>query len=329
MQREANERMKVQNTLLDRSKNLRSKYGILLVLLLLVVVSSIISPYFLTLNNLLNVSRQVCVVALLAFAETVLIVSGSIDLSAGSTMCLAGVMAIPAYVATGSIPLSILFAIFCAMICNVISGLMVSKFGLPAFLATLAMMMIARGAILVYTGGVTLTRTGENFALMGQGYVGPIPIPILVMLAATVFLWIVLTRTRFGRNLFAVGGNPDAAEASGIPVRRYRLYSFLFAAMFVGLAGFMFTSRLNTGNPNSGTGYEGNAISAAIIGGVGFTGGTGSAWGVLVGALIMGVISNILNLMKVDSYVQQIINGAIILVAVILDLQTKRKKLGH
>jgi inositol transport system permease protein len=311
-------------------KKFTSRYGIICVLAVLMVVCSILSPFFLTANNLLNVLRQVCVVALLAFAEAVLIISGNIDLSVGSTMCLAGILSISVYVSTGNILLSILFSMLAAVICNLVIGLMIALFNLPSFVVTLAMMMMARGAVLVYTGGVVITQMGDGgYKIMGQGYIGFIPIPVLVMLAAAAVLWIVLEKTRFGRNLFAVGGNPDAARASGIDLKKYRIYSFLFAGLFVGLAGFMFTSRLNSGQPLGGAGYEGQAISAAIIGGVGFTGGTGSAWGVLVGALIMGIISNILNLMKVDSYVQQIINGAIIVVAVILDLQTKKRKLGH
>ena len=152
--------------------------------------------------------------------------------------------------------------------------------------------------------------------------------PILVMLIAVIALWITLDKTRFGRNLFALGGNSEAARASGINVERYTFYAFIFSGIFVGLAGYVQASRVNAGIPTSCIGYEGKGISAAIIGGIGFAGGTGSAWSALIGAIIIGIISNILNLMKVDSYVQEIINGLIIVAAVVLDLQTKKKKLG-
>ncbi|MEG1012258.1 MAG: ABC transporter permease [Ruthenibacterium sp.] len=306
-----------------------SKYGIVLVLLVLCTISALLSPVFLTASNILNVLRQTCVVALVAFAEAVLIISGGIDLAAGSTMCLTGVLAIPIYVATNSVIISLSLTILIGITIYFIVGFLVAIFNVPPFVATLAMNMAARGAVKVYTGGVTITQTGENFSWMGQGYVGVIPIPVIVMISATIALWIVLSKTRFGRNLYAMGGNPEAARASGINLKRYRIYSFLFAGVFIGIAGYMFTSRLNAGVPTGGAGYEGQGISSAIIGGVGFAGGTGSAWGVLVGALIMGVISNILNLMKVDSYVQEIINGAIIISAVILDLQTKKRKFGR
>ena len=313
----------------DKVGFLESKYGIVVVLFILVIVCSIVSPVFLTATNILNVLRQVCVVALVAFAEAVLIISGSIDLSAGTLMCFSGIMAIPVYVSTGSITIAIGAAIVCGIVLEGISGLLVSLFNLPPFVATLAMNMSARGAVKLYTGGMVITDTGENFSFMGQGYLGIIPIPVIVMLIATIALWIVLEKTRFGRNLYAVGGNAEAARASGINVKRFRLYSFIFAGIFIGLAGYMFASRVNSGVPTAGTGYEGQGISAAIIGGVGFAGGTGSAGGVLVGAIIMGVISNILNLMRVDSYLQEVINGIIVVVAVIIDLQTKKKRLGQ
>ena len=313
----------------DKVGFLVSKFGIVVVLFILVIVCSIVSPVFLTATNILNVLRQVCVVALVAFAEAVLIISGSIDLSAGTLMCFSGIMAIPVYVSTGSITIAIGAAIVCGIVLEGISGLLVSLFNLPPFVATLAMNISARGEVKLYTGGMVITDTGENFSFMGQGYLGIIPIPVIVMLIATIALWIVLEKTRFGRNLYAVGGNAEAARASGINVKRFRLYSFIFAGIFIGLAGYMFASRVNSGVPTAGTGYEGQGISAAIIGGVGFAGGTGSAGGVLVGAIIMGVISNILNLMRVDSYLQEVINGIIVVVAVIIDLQTKKKRLGQ
>lgn len=316
------------NKLLKDLKGMSNKYGIVLVLMLLILVSSLLTPVFFTSSNLLNIMRQTCVITLIAFAEGSLILSGGIDLSAGATTCMCGLLAIPIYVATGSTAIALVASILIGVMLYAITGFFVAAFNVPAFVATLAMNMAVRGACKLYTGGVVITQTGENFTLMGQGYLFGIPIAVYVMLFAGVVLWAVLDRTRFGRNLFAVGGNPEAARASGINVRHYRFYSFIFAGAFIGLAGYMMASRVNSGIPTAGAGYEGQGISAAIIGGVGFAGGTGSAWGILVGAIIMGVISNILNLMQVDSYLQEVINGLIILVAVILDLQTKKKQLG-
>lgn len=304
-----------------------SKFGIVSVLVLLILISSILSKNFLTLSNMLNIARQTCVIALIAFGEATLIISGSIDLSAGSCLCLTGILAIPVYVSTESIPLAILTAIAAAVVLYTVSGLLVAQFDVPPFVATLAMMGAARGAAKLYTGGATITNTGEYFKLMGQGYIGVVPIPVFVMLIATIALWVILSQTRFGRNLYAMGGNVEAARASGINIKAYKIYSFMLSGVFIGLAGYMLTSRMNSGVPTAGNGYEGQGISAAIIGGVGFSGGTGSAWGVLVGAIVMGIISNILNLMRVDSYVQEIINGVIIVLAVILDIQTQKRSM--
>lgn len=306
-----------------------SSHGIVVVALLMIVVCSIISPNFMTKNNILNVLCQTAVYAMLACAEGTLIISGNIDLSAGSTVCMAGILAIPVYVATGSHIIAMAVSILVAVALNLITGIFVSVIKLPAFVATLAMQMAVRGAAKVYTGGMVITKTGEGFSFVGQGYVGGIlPMPIIVMFLAILLLWVVLDKTRFGRNLFALGGNREAARASGINVDRYSLYAFLFAGLFVGLAGYVQASRVNAGIPTSCVGYEGKGISAAIIGGIGFAGGTGSAGSVLIGAIIIGIISNILNLMRVDSYVQEVINGLIIIVAVGLDLQTKKKKLS-
>lgn len=324
MQEKKIEKEKIVNGFRDFS----NKYGIILVLLLLVVICSLLTPVFATKNNVLNILRQICVYALLAAAEGTLIISGSIDLSAGSTVCLCGIVSIPIYIATGSTVITILMTILFGMALYAVTGVMVSVLKLPAFVATLAMQMAVRGAAKLYTGGMVITQTGEGFTTMGQGYLFGIPNSVYVMLLGIFILWITWSKTRYGRNLFAIGGNPEAARASGINVNLYRFYSFLNAGAFVGLAGFMLASRLNNGNPAVGQGYEGQGISAAIIGGVGFAGGTGSAGGVLVGALIIGVISNILNLMRVDSYLQEVINGLIIVAAVALDLQTKKKKVG-
>lgn len=304
-----------------------SQFGIVVVLLVLIIISSILSENFLTVSNMLNIARQTCVISLVAFAEATLIISGMIDLSAGSCLCLTGILAIPVYVSTESIPLAMLAAVLSAMALYAVCGVLVAWFDVPPFVATLAMMGAARGAAKLYTGGATITNTGEYFKLMGQGYIGNIPIPVFVMLIAAFALWVILSKTCFGRNLYAIGGNAEAARASGINVKMYRIYAFMLSGIFVGLAGYMLTSRMNSGVPTAGNGYEGQGISAAIIGGVGFSGGTGNAWGVLAGAIVMGIISNILNLTRVDSYVQEIINGVIIVLAVILDIQTKKRSM--
>lgn len=305
-----------------------TRYAIILVTFFMIIVCSFLKPSFLTMDNFLNISRQVSIYALLAFAESILIISGNIDLAAGSTLCLSGILAIPVYQATGSLTLAVLASIACGVFCNTISGIFVAYGSLPSFVATLAMQMAARGGVLVFTGGKTLSQPGQGFKLLGQGYIGIIPIPVIIMLLGTLALFILLDKTRTGRNFYALGGNSEAARASGINIKTYTILAFMFAGVFIGLAGFVFTSRMNSGIPNAATGYEGQGIAAAVIGGIGFSGGTGSAGGALIGAFVMGILSNILNLMGVNSYLQQIINGTIIMLAVGFDIQARKRKLS-
>jgi inositol transport system permease protein len=317
---------------MDRIKKivngLVTRYAIILITFFMIIVCSFLKPTFLTVDNFLNVSRQVSIYALLAFAESILIISGNIDLAAGSTLCLSGIMSIPVYQATGNLVLAVLVSIACGVFCNLISGILVAYGSLPSFVATLAMQMAARGGVLVFTDGKTITQVGSGFRFLGQGYVGKIPIPVIIMFLCTLILYVLLDKTRTGRNFFALGGNSEAARASGINIKSQTILAFLFAGVFIGLAGFVFTSRMNSGIPNAASGYEGQGIAAAVIGGIGFSGGTGSAGGALIGAFVMGILSNILNLMGINSYIQQIINGSIIMLAVGLDIQARKRKLS-
>ncbi len=304
-----------------------SKYGIFITLLVLIAVCSIVSPKFLTASNALNVLRQTSVYCLIALAEGIVIMSGGIDLAAGSTMALAGIAAIPVCVATDSIFLGVLTAVGVGILCSGISGVITAILDMPAFVVTLAMQMAIRGFIMVRTLGVTVAKTGGKFKLLGQGFLGGvIPTAIVVMVLAVIAADVLLRYTRIGRNLFALGGNREAAFASGINIRMYTIISYIISGVFAGLAGYMYMSRINSGVPSGAEGYESNGISAAVIGGVAFTGGSGSAWGIMIGATILCIITNILNLMGVDGNAQKIVNGAIIIVAVAIDMQTKRRR---
>lgn len=313
---------------MNKAKSLISKHGIKFVLLLLIVVCSIIEPKFFTVKNALNVARQTAPLALLAFAEGVLLINGRTDLSAGSTMCLAGLVALNVCVATENILLSMLAAIGVAVICSCFSSIFVAFFGLHHYIVTLAVQMAVRGICFIYTAGNIISQTGENFKVLGQGYVLGIPTPIIVMAIIFFLFWILLARTRLGRNFYAIGGNKEAARATGINVEKHTVIAYAISGVFIGIAGFLFTSRVNVGTPAAGVGLEGQAIASAVVGGISFSGGTGTATGALVGAFIMGIIGNILNLEAVNSYIQQVVNAALILVAVTIDVMTKRKKLG-
>ena len=306
--------------------NFVTQYSIYVITLVFMIICAFINDRFLTVDNIINILRQVSVYALLAFAESVCIISGNLDLAAASTLVFAGCLSIFVYVGTGSMVLAVIVAILIGVVINLISGIIVAYFNIPPFVATLGMQMSVRGAVYLLTDGMTISNTGENFKALGQGYVGPIPNPVIIMMVCAVIFWVILDKTRLGRNFYAVGGNPEAARASGINLRKYTILTYLVAGAFTGLAGIVYCSRINAGTPAGAQGYEGQGIAAAVIGGIGFAGGTGNAWGAVVGAVVIGIINNILNLMGVNSYMQQVVNGLVIVLAVGLDTFTRSKR---
>ncbi|MGG6309286.1 ABC transporter permease [Paenibacillus macerans] len=304
---------------------LKKKYSIYLVLLVLFLICTFANPNFLSVTNLTNVSTQLAVTTILAFGATILIICGMLDLSAGSVLALSGVFAVSAYKSTGSMFLAVFAGILTGVVCNVINAVMISTFKAPPFIATLAMMAMARGVALHFTKGQNILQLGD-FVVLGQGKLLGIPIPVIFLVAIGVVTWYLLTHTRFGRSVYAVGGNEEAAVASGINVHKIKYTAFIINGILVGLAGVLFMARVNAGLPNGAVNYEFTALTAAIIGGTSFSGGVGTAGGTLVGAFIVGFLDNIMNLSGVNSYMQQIIRGAIIALAVIYDIQTKKRK---
>ena len=242
-------------------------------------------------------------------------------------MALAGLLAVATYKATGSLLIAMVTGIFIGIACNLLSGLVVTRFKTPPFIATLAMMMAARGAALLYTNGQNIYQWGD-FVVFGQGDIYGVPTPVIFMILIGIVCWYLLNNTRFGRHLYAIGGNEDAARASGIKVNRTKITAYAISGAFVGLAGVLFMSRVNAGLPNAGLGFEFDAMTASIIGGTSFSGGVGTAMGTLVGAFIMGFLNNIMNLMGIQSYLQQIIKGGIIVIAVAYDIRVKNKKVA-
>ncbi|HCC34807.1 MAG TPA: ribose ABC transporter permease [Ruminococcaceae bacterium] len=317
--------MRLENTLKGNSvKSIASKYGIYLVLVLMVVISSIASPNFLTVSNILSVLRQSSPTIILAFGAMFLMISGSMDLSVGSVLAISGIFSLSVYMMGGSWLGAILAGIMTGLVCCTLSGIISAYVGVPSFIVTLAMDLIVRGGVMLYTGGMPITRTG-NFAAFGQGFIGPIPIPIVVVAVIWAVSAFILNHTTLGRKFYAIGGNAEAARASGINVKRTTLFAYFINGIFVAIAGIIFMSRLNSGTPGGGDGYALDAIASTVIGGSSLSGGIGTATGTLVGAIIMGLISNILNLVSVQSYVQSIVKGVIIVLAVVLDISAKKK----
>ena len=312
--------------------NAKDRYSIILVLIFLTVISTLVNPNFLTAGNMSNVSRQIAVTTILAFGETILIISGMLDLSSGSVLALSGVLSVAVFKATGNLFLAFFVAIFVAVFCNLINALMVTRFKTPPFIATLAMQAMARGAALLYTSGQNIYQI-DRYTVFGQGFVGFLPTPVVFLIVLFIMTWYILKHTRFGRSLFAIGGNEEAAIASGISVNRNKVIAYALNGVLVGIAGVLFMSRVNSGLPNGAINYEFQALTSSIIGGTSFSGGIGTAGGTVAGAFIVGFLNNIMNLTNVNSYLQQIIRGAIIALAVIYDINSKskrdKKKLGN
>ena len=297
------------------------KLGPVIGLLLIVVIISVMSPSFLTMNNLFNVLRQVSINALIAFGMTFVILTGGIDLSVGSILALTG--AVTAGMMSGGMDpiLAMLLGVLLGVLLGAINGLIIAKGKVAPFIATLATMTIFRGLTLVYTEGRPISGLGDSFTfqMLGKGYILGIPVPVVTMAISFAVLYFILKKTTFGRRVYAVGGNEEASRLSGINVDRIKIYVYSLAGGLTAIASLILTSRLNSAQPTAGNMFELDAIAAVVLGGTSLTGGRGWIVGTLVGALIIGVLNNGLNLIGVSSFFQQVVKGAVILIAVLLD----------
>lgn len=306
-------------------RKILSKYGIILILIVIMIACTFANRSFLTVNNLINVCRQQSVIIILAFGEMALIICGQLDLSCGSVIALAGVLSVSTYKSTQSMLLAFLVAIVVAVFVNFLNGVMVTKFMTPAFIATLATQTMARGAALYITNGQNIYEIGD-YTVVGQGSLGMIPIPVIFMACIFAIMAYMMRHTRWGRSTYAVGGNVEAANAAGINTKMVTMKAYLLNGVLVGIAAVLFMSRVNGGLPAGASGYEMDGLTATIVGGTSFTGGIGTPWGTVVGAFVVGFLGNVMNLMSIDSYIQQIVKGAIIAVAVILDIVSKTRQ---
>lgn len=305
----------------SNSQSVLQKIGPLIGLLLIVVIITIMSPNFLTVNNLLNVLRQVSINALIAFGMTFVILTGGIDLSVGSILALTGAVT-AGLMAGGMDPVLAMFlGLLLGAVLGAINGVIIAKGKVAPFIATLATMTIYRGLTLVYTEGRPISGLGDSqaFQLLGKGYFFGIPVPVITMAITFGILYFILKKTTFGRRVYAVGGNEEASRLSGISVDRIKIYVYSLTGALAALAALILTSRLNSAQPTAGNMFELDAIAAVVLGGTSLTGGRGWIVGTLIGALIIGVLNNGLNLIGVSSFFQQVVKGAVILVAVLLD----------
>jgi ribose transport system permease protein len=305
--------------------NLLQRMGPLLGLALIVIVLSVISDDFLTVSNIFNVLRQISINALIAFGMTFVILTGGIDLSVGSILALSS--AITAGLMDGGMDttLAVLIGLLAGMAMGAVNGLIIAKGRVAPFIATLATMTVFRGLTLVYTEGKPITGLHPDFAMLGKGFFLEIPMPVIWMLISFAVLYFILRHTTFGRHVYALGSNEEATRLSGISTTRVKVWVYTISGLFAALSGIILASRLNSAQPTAGTAYELDAIAAVVLGGTSLAGGRGWIVGTLIGAMIIGVLDNGLNLLNVSSFYQSVVKGAVILVAVLLDRSKSHK----
>jgi ribose/xylose/arabinose/galactoside ABC-type transport system permease subunit len=299
------------------------RVGVLAALILLVIASSMLSDRFLSVPNLLNILRQVAIVGILATGMTFVILTKGIDLSVGSLLGISVVLyagLLENYSMAAAIPIGLA----AAMLGGLVNGVGVAFARIPPFIMTLGMLSFARGLAFIYTGGTPIPILNENFYSLGNGYIAGIPIPSLILLAVVAVSAVILLLTPFGRSIYGIGSNEEAARLSGVPVNLYKVIVYVISGLVSGLAGLVYASQLSIGTPIAGQGYELDAIAAVVVGGTSLFGGKGTVAGTFVGTLIIGVLANILNLTGVDPYVQQLFKGALIVVAVYVMSRTER-----
>lgn len=302
-----------------------NKIAIVLVLAGLVVFFSIASDTFFSTVNFTNILKQVSVNGIVAIGMTFVILSGGIDLSVGSIVALAGVItASIAKQANDQWPLAIFAAIGIAMLMGAINGVLVAYFKVVPFIQTMAMMSIARGLTMMYANGKPISDLHHSFTAIGKNDIGGIPVIVLIFVAVFVIGCIYLYKTKMGKHIYAVGGNETASYISGINTRFVTFSVYMISGLLCGIAAIVLTSRVASGLPRAGEGYELDAIASAVIGGTSLTGGKGSLFGTLVGILIIGVLNNGLDLMGVSSYLQSVIKGIIIIIAVLIDKRMEK-----
>jgi inositol transport system permease protein len=307
------------------------KYGIFLVFIAMLIVASFLSPAFLSKTNLINVVRQMSVVGLISLGVTGVIVSAGIDLSSGSVVGLSAVVAaslaqLPDYPAAfyKGLQLPVFVAVLAACgvgaLVGLLNGSLVAKTRIPPFIATLGTLTTIRGLAYLYTSGRPISDLTDDYNFIGQGDYFGIPVPILILVIMAIVTHVLYSQTKFGKYIYAIGGNEQAARVSGINVAKYKMLMYVYAGLLSGLAGLVVSARIGSGQSGQGVGYELDAIAAAVIGGASLSaGGIGTVAGTVVGALIIGVLNNILDLTGVSAYWQQIIKGCIIVGAVIID----------
>jgi ribose transport system permease protein len=322
--------------MLKLNKEFFTRFQSVLALALMIVALALMTDKFFTVDNGLNVLRQICANLCLSIGMTIIILSGGIDLSVGAVLAFSGAVAAGLLKSGVAIPGTDVFievtvsgAIFAGIVVGTalgwVNGFVITRFKLPPFVATLGMLSIARGLTMLWTGGFPITRLGDAFGFMGSGHLLGVPMPVWISAALIAGFMVLMKRTRFGRHVYAVGGNERAATLSGLNVNRIKLLVYTIGGALAGVAGLLVTARLDSATPNAGLSYELDSIAAVVIGGTSLNGGRGTIMGTVLGCLIIGVLNNGLVLLEVSPFWQQVIKGLVILVAVAVDKMGSKK----
>lgn len=303
-----------------------SKFGIFIIFVVMFILFAIINGNFLSAMNVRNVVRQIVVITILACGEQLMIICGMIDLSASRVLACSGTLAAYTMLTSGSLFAAICVAIITGLIFGAFNGFFIVAFDIPPFIATLASMMVAEGFIMTFTGGQNYSNLGDAFTYIGQGYVGFIPFPVIIMVIVLAVTYYLLSWTPIGRGMYAVGGNTPAARASGINVGMVKFVASAYAGLMSAIAGIVLMARMNSGQPAAALTYEMDAITAVIIGGTSMSGGTGTIINTIIGSLIIGIIKNFMNLQNINASLQKLVLGLLVLAAVVIDAQVRRAR---
>jgi ribose transport system permease protein len=303
----------------------KKNMGVLVGFLLLCIITSILSDKFLALRNITNILRQISSNALLAFGMTFVILTGGIDLSVGSVIAVSGAISLGLLQKGAALSICLLAGIVIGLAFGLVNGSIVAYSGMPPFITTLSTMIMGRGIAYIYMGGMTIRSNNKSFNAIGSGYLGPVPFPVIIMILLFCICWLLLNKTRFGRYVYAIGGNQEAAFYSGVNVKKTKIMVYSLSGVLAAAAGIIIAARTYSAIPTAGDGAEMDAIASVVLGGTSFTGGIGTLGSTFIGALIMGVLSNSLNLLEVPFYYQLVLKGIIILIAVYLDTIKKSR----
>ncbi|MCC2127212.1 ABC transporter permease [Hominiventricola filiformis] len=314
--------------------DLYSSYGMFIIFAIIFFAASVTTDAFLSVNNILNVLRLMCITGISAYGMTFVLTLGEIDLSIGSIMALGGCISAMVWAVTGNPALGFGAGVLTGVICGAISGAITVATSIPTLITTFAMQTIARGIVYLITDGQPVAGMGESFKILGQGtlnslfnisvpVLGAIPLPIWLMFFLLFICWILLNKTKFGRYVYATGGNREAAKASGIKINSIIFRTYVMNGALAAISGIILMSRMNSGQPSAASGYEFDAISACVLGGTSLIGGSSKLSGTFIGCLVIAIVNNILNLKGISTYWQMIVRGVIIVVAVVADYRIK------